>query len=48
MLNRRDAASDTFVVDVTGRFALTGGSKIVASGVPPSAILYNRRRGSPR
>src|SRR5438445_4051650 len=34
-------ASDTFVVNVTGRFALTGGSKIVASGVPPSAVLYN-------
>jgi hypothetical protein len=26
---------------VTGGFALTGGSKIVPSGVPPGAILYN-------
>ena len=34
-------ASDTFIVNVTGRFALTGASKIVASGVPPSAVLYN-------
>jgi len=34
-------ASDTFVVNVTGRFVLTGGSKIVASGPPPSAVLYN-------
>ena len=34
-------ANDTFIVNVTGRFALTGGSKIVASGVLPSAILYN-------
>jgi hypothetical protein len=32
---------DTFVVNVTDRFALTGGSRIVASGVTPSAILYN-------
>jgi len=34
-------ASDTFIVNVTDRFALTRGSKIVASGVPPSAVLYN-------
>lgn len=34
-------ANDTFVVNVTGRFVLTGGSKIVASGVPQSAIQYN-------
>jgi hypothetical protein len=31
--------NDTFVVNVTGRFMLTRGSKIVAAGVPASAIL---------
>jgi hypothetical protein len=34
-------ANDTFVVNVSGKFKLTGSSKIVASGVPRSAILYN-------
>ncbi len=34
-------AGDGFVVNVTGRFVLTGGSTIVASGVPPSTVLYN-------
>ena len=36
-------ASDTFVVNVTGRFALTGGSKIVASGVSPRRPLQHHR-----
>jgi choice-of-anchor A domain-containing protein len=33
--------NDTFVINVTGRFMLTRGSKIVGAGVPASAILYN-------
>jgi hypothetical protein len=33
--------SDTFVVNVTGKFKLTDSAKIVASGVPRSAIVYN-------
>jgi hypothetical protein len=34
-------ANDTFIVNVTGRFELSNNTKIVASGVPQSAILYN-------
>ena len=34
-------ANDTFVVNVTGKLKLTNSSKIVASGVPGSAILYD-------
>lgn len=34
-------ASDTFVVNVTGKLKLTNSSKIVASGVPRNAILHN-------
>ena len=34
-------ANDTFIVNVTGRFELSSAGKIVASGVPPSAIVYN-------
>ncbi len=34
-------ANDTFVVKVTGKLKLTDSSKIVASGVPRSAILYD-------
>jgi PKD repeat protein len=35
------SASDTFVVKVTGRLKLTDSGKIVASGVPRSAIVYD-------
>src|SRR4030095_5911634 len=34
-------AGDTFVINVSGRFALTRGSRIAAEGVPASAVLYN-------
>jgi hypothetical protein len=34
-------ANDTFVVNVTGKLKLTDSSKIVASGVPRSSIIYN-------
>jgi hypothetical protein len=33
--------NDTFVVNVTGKFKLTDSAKIVASGVPRSAVIYN-------
>jgi hypothetical protein len=36
-------ASDFFILNVTGRFVLTGGGKILASGVPASHVLYNIR-----
>ena len=34
-------APDLFVFKVTGRFVLNGGAKILASGVPPSRVLYD-------
>lgn len=33
----------SFIINVTGKFALTGASKIVLSGVPPQNVLFNIR-----
>jgi len=34
-------AGDSFIINVTGKFVLNGGSRIVASGIQPKDILYN-------
>ncbi|HLW35088.1 MAG TPA: collagen-binding domain-containing protein [Chthoniobacterales bacterium] len=36
-------ATTSFIVNVSKTFALTGGSKIVLSGVPPENVLFNIR-----
>src|SRR6059058_2463635 len=35
------SASDIFVVNITGSISMGGGSRIRASGLPPSNVLYN-------
>jgi hypothetical protein len=34
-------ATDTFVVNISGKLKLTDSARIVASGVPPNAIIYD-------
>ena len=37
----KGVAGDSFILNVTGKFVLNGGSRIVASGIQPKDILYN-------
>src|SRR5207249_4608533 len=41
-------AGDSFIINVTGKFVLNGGSQIVATRHPPNRILYSilRSRGA--
>src|SRR5437667_133347 len=32
---------DSFIINVTGKFVLNGGSRIIASGIQPKDVLYN-------
>jgi len=34
-------AGDSFIINVTGKFVLNGGSRIVVSGIQPKDVLYN-------
>src|SRR5207249_2331699 len=41
-------AGDSFILNVTGKFVLNGGSRIVASGIQPKDILHNILRSGPQ
>jgi len=37
----KGVAGDSFIFNVTGKFVLNGGSRIIASGIQPKDVLYN-------